>query len=167
MATNFKIILFTFLVLFLLGCSGLAENTSLSIGQPVPTICLGSGNGETVSTAALKGKSFIITFFTTWSEACQNQLRNLRTLQQKHKNIEIIPVALDNKSSTVIGFFKRNELPFNPLFDKKKEYLDPYQVLIIPTSYLVDKKGNLRKIYVNFDDSIGSMMDNDVSDLLK
>ncbi len=167
MIKQFRTILFAFTAVFLLSSACLAENSSMSIGQPVPPISLVSNNGETVNTSALKGKPYIITFFTTWSETCQNQLRHLKTLQQKHKNIEIVPIALDNKTSTVTSFFKRNDIPFNPLFDKKKEYLDPYQVLIIPTSYLVDKKGHLNKIYVNFDDSIRDMMNEDVGELLR
>lgn len=124
-------------------------------------------NGQRVNTIALIGKPFIITFFTTWSQACQNQLGDLKILVQKHKGIEVVPIALDNKIITVTNFFAKNGLPFSPLFDKKKEYLDPYQVLIIPTTYLVDKKGNLRKIYVNFDDTISDMMNEDVAELLK
>ena len=133
------------LVATILCCPTYSEGQTLAIGQPVPSIMLPSVTGDTFNTATLKGKPYIISFFTTWSETCQNALHFFNNAKLQNKGIEVVSISLDNKSSIVANYFKKNAINFTALFDKKKDSLDTFQVLIIQHLSLLIKKAISRK----------------------
>ncbi len=154
------------LVLVTITCS-CAENTSLQIGTQTPIISLPSINGEVFSTETLLGKPYLLTFYTTWSQSCINNLKSLQDIKNKHNGINIVAVSFDKKISVVDSFLKNNGFSFISLIDKKQKNLDAFHVIIIPMTLLIDKNGTIKSIYRDFDNSIKNSMDEDIQKLLK
>jgi len=160
-----NVLLFLFAILLVsLNLSGpvKAENSSLNVGSPVPLLELPTLAGGTFNTLELRGKPFILTFYSTWSQTCLEDLKFLQTLKEKFSSLKIVAVSFDNKASSVSSFLKKHDLSFISLIDKKQTCLDEFQILVIPTSYLVDADGILRNMYVSFDDLIRGSMTADV-----
>ncbi|MCX5749870.1 MAG: TlpA disulfide reductase family protein [Candidatus Saganbacteria bacterium] len=159
-------ILVVLLIFFCISGPSKAENSVLNIGSPAPEIVLPLVNGGSFTSIQLKGKAYILTFFSTWSDSCLENLRFLQGLKEKNDGLEVVAVSLDNKASSVASFLRKNGLSFISLIDKKKKYLDEFEILVIPTTYFIDRDGILKNQYVSFDDIVMASMTADVSLLL-
>ena len=74
-------------------------------------------------------------------------------------------VSLNKKISKVQPFVDKNKLTFTILIDKKYKSLDLFRILIIPTTFIVDKNGILKNIYVDFDENIQKVLEKEVKKL--
>ena len=152
-------------ILFCAATAGASES-SLKIGSPAPELRLTALTGAVYDLSSAKGKTVILSFFTTWSRSCLDQLKFLSALNEKYSGLDVVAVSLDNKSSLVKSFIEKNDLTVTPLIDKKRSYLDAFHILIIPTAFLIDNTGILRNIYVDFDETIKESITADVNTLL-
>lgn len=144
-----------------------AGSQSLSINSKIPPLELPQFSGEIFNLNSIIEKPIILTFFTTWSKTCIEHLNFLKSIQNKHKNsIEIIAVALDSNISAIDSFKKNNNFPFVILSDKRNRYVNKYQILIIPSTFLIDKDKYLKNIYVDYDEIIAKSIAQDVIELL-
>ena len=70
------------------------------------------------------------------------------TYEKLHKRgFEVVGINLDDKEPAVRRFIKEKELPWPQHFDGKgweNRFALQYGIFIIPTTWLVDKSGNLR-----------------------
>lgn len=160
-----KIIAVLMAVLFCAAAAWASEG-SLQIGSPAPELQLTALTGATYDLSSAKGKTVILSFFTTWSSSCLDQLKFLSALNEKHPGLDVVAVSFDNKSSLVKTFLEKNALTITALIDKKHTYLDEFHILIIPTAFLIDSTGVLRNIYVDFDETIKESITADVNALL-
>jgi len=148
---------------------GLAVADTPKVGLPAPKLELPNLKGETVSLSSLQGEKIVIlTFWTTWSKTCSDELIFLQKLYNKYegKNLEILAVSFDSKTTNLQSFINKNNITFPVLTDKKHRYLDKYCILIIPTTFLIDKSGILQNIYVDFDAVIRKNLEKDLAELL-
>ncbi|MEK7376199.1 MAG: TlpA disulfide reductase family protein [Candidatus Margulisiibacteriota bacterium] len=160
-----KIIALLILVVVLAAVAWASE-ASLKVGSPAPELRLTSLSGAAYDLNSAKGKTVILSFFTTWSRSCLDQLKFLSALNEKHPGLDVVAVSFDNKSSLVKSFLEKNALAITALIDKKHKYLDEFHILIIPTAFLIDSSGVLRNIYVDFDETIKESIIADVNGLL-
>lgn len=150
----------------LLGLACTTKASALEVGGPAPDLSLTKLNGSSFDLTSLRGKPVLLSFYTTWSDSCLGNLKFLSSLNKNLKGVEIVTVAFENKPSTVASFLKKHNLDLVTLLDSKKTSIKDYQILIIPMTFLIDAKGTIDKIYVDFDDSVKESMINDVRSLL-
>lgn len=84
--------------------------------------------------------------------------------KEKSNQVEILAVNLTNLQKNiaeVADFSKKHKLPFPVLLDRYGEIADTYQAITIPTSYVIDSKGVIRKKVV------GPMDKNLLAELIK
>lgn len=139
----------------------------MSIGTPIPALALPDTSGSITDLSSYKGKNILLTFYTTWSKSCADNLKFQKAIADTNKGIEVVAVAFDNKLSNVRDFLSRNGLEMTSLIDKKNRYLNEFHILIIPTTFLIDKTGTIKGVYVDFDNQIKSSMIADAEDLTK
>lgn len=138
----------------------------IQIGNPIPSIELPSVTGNAINTDSLKDSAMLLTFFSTWSKPCLDNLLAIQQLSEKFKGLKVVAVSFDKKSAAVDTFLKNNGLDLTCLIDKKQKYLDTFHILMIPTTFLVDKNGNLKKVYIDYDDSFKESMTADIIEVL-
>lgn len=130
--------------------------TMPSVGNPPPELALPNLQNETVNIADFAGKPVILTFFTSWSKSCSEELAVLNKIYNEYKKqgLKVVAVSFDRKTKVVDEFAKENKLDFELLIDKKLKSLDNYAILIIPTTFVIDREGKLANIYVDFDENV-------------
>ena len=160
-----KTLIFLFFC-FLLGSFAVCNSASLKLGSQIPGLKLPTLSGASYDLASDRGKTVIITFYSTWSRSCLDQLEFLNSLSSSNKKLEVVAVALDKNTSAVKAFLEKNGFKFTALIDKRMKSLTSFQILIIPTAFLIDSTGVLRNIYVDFDDATKGSIAADVKDLL-
>ena len=91
-----------------------------------------------------KGKIMILNFWATWCAPCKKEMPSLEKLAQNYPDLNIFPINLEtpNKKRTS-NFYKELEIVnldifFDPDFNLPKKF----KMRGLPTTILIDKKGN-------------------------
>ena len=69
------------------------------------------------------------------------------------KGLKIIAVNLDSNHSDAKKFLQKNPAKFTIAYDPDGATPQKYKLQVMPTSYLIDKKGNLLKVHKGFKNS--------------
>jgi len=95
-----------------------------------------------------RGKVIMLNFWATWCPPCRRELPSMERLHQKLKSSDFVVLALDQmEDSDQIFTFTGDigiDLTFPILFDRDSSVARAYGVMGLPTTYLIDKKGNVR-----------------------
>ncbi len=118
------------------------------IGKPLD-IRFTALDGREVDLAKLKGKVVLVEF---WSTTCGPCIAEMPTVKAAYQNLhergfEVVAISLDDKASALRRFIKEKELPWPQYFDGKgweNQFAVQFGIFSIPTTWLVDKRGNLR-----------------------
>lgn len=126
----------------------------LKEGEMPPDFELSSLDGETIKLSDYKGKKVILNFWATWCPPCKAEMPHMQQFYETKadkQNVEIIAVNLtyaervSNKRSKVETFRNEYKLTFPILLDENGEVGKTYRPITIPTSYLIDTNGIIRK----------------------
>ncbi len=120
------------------------------VGKKAPDFQLQTLAGKEINLSDMKGKKVILNFWATWCPPCKAEMPHMQEFYQVQKgnNVEILAVNLTTaeKDSNNIGQFVNDYgLTFPILLDSNGEIGDTYQAFTIPTSYIIDSKGTIRK----------------------
>jgi peroxiredoxin len=123
--------------------------SNLGIGEPVKAFNLSDLAGNTVSPEKFKGKVLLIDFWATWCPPCRKEIPNLKKdfAELNPKGFEILGISLDTDRKKLDDYIKDNNLKWTMTYSGKgwkDDTVDKFGVHSIPSTWLVDKKGNLR-----------------------
>jgi peroxiredoxin len=107
-------------------------------------------NGKTLSLKDFKGKTCIINFWATWCPACEEEIRKLNELYQRYKNegLVVIGIALDKDSLNLVEpFVRRKKIGYPILKGDEQVLLGLDDFSGVPTTLIVDQKGDINKKY--------------------
>ncbi len=122
----------------------------LERGQIAPDFTLQTLSGESITLSQLKGKKVILNFWATWCPPCKQEMPHLQEYYEKYaeeENVEIVAVNLtytDGSEEIVQQFVDSYELTF-PIPLMEQEGLNAtYEVLTIPSTFMIDSKGRIQ-----------------------
>lgn len=97
-----------------------------------------------------RGKVVMINFWATWCPPCVQEMPAMERLYRKHREAGFVMVAvsLDANSKVVPPFVARHKLSFPIALDPKMEIANAYSVRALPSSFLVDRSGNLAALAI-------------------
>lgn len=137
-------------------CIAAAAETAPKIGSESPGLQLTSLNGKLIRLEDFRGeKKVILVFFTSWSESCRGELETLREFHAENAvSVEVLAVSFDKKNKELKNYASKADFPFPILHDKKLSSIDAFQILILPTTFCINKDGIIEKIFVDYDDNV-------------
>lgn len=152
------------LALFSIGSSAFA----LEAGEKAPVINL-PGPGGNVDLAALKGKVVYLDFWASWCAPCKQSFPWMNEIQSKYRDagLQIVAVNLDTKAAEAQKFLSAVPANFSIAFDPKGESAQRYQVKAMPSSYLIDRKGNIQLVHTGFNQGTRDKLEAAVIQALK
>lgn len=143
------------------------KSGSVKEGFQAPDFELTTLDGKKVKLSDYRGQKVILNFWASWCPPCKAEMPHMQKFYEKNKdnNITILAVnltSLDKGSEAVQTFIKKNKLTFPVLLDEKGEVGKTYQAVAIPTSYIIDQKGIIRKKMISpmDEDMMKNFMDN-------
>ena len=161
----------TMLRLLVLCCTIMFAQSSFSAsaGQTAPNFKLpGIKTGNLMSLKSLRGKVVYLDFWASWCGPCRQSLPLLNDLRKelRRKGFEVLAVNLDEEKSDAKAFLKQFPVSYPVLLDPKGKVPLKYDLPGMPTSYLIDRKGKIRKVHVGFKKQDMSKIRKEVMSLL-
>jgi thiol-disulfide isomerase/thioredoxin len=126
----------------------------LSFGQQpsapkkkVPEIVLKDTSGKDVKLSSLKGKVVLIDFWASWCGPCRRANKHLKKLYEdyKEKGLEIFSISVDDSKIAWKRAIKEDKTSWLHVIDEKN-LANAWRIQYIPTTFLVDREGNLAAI---------------------
>jgi thiol-disulfide isomerase/thioredoxin len=124
--------------------------------------------GKEVGSDSFAGKSLLITFFATWCPPCIQEIPNLIEVQNEFgpKKFSVVALSVDQKGKTVVKrMVEKKNINYPVMMADSSVTRDFGGVYGIPTSFLVNKKGNVVKKYTGYIPH--SVLVNDIKQVLQ
>lgn len=113
------------------------------------------GNEHTLSD--YKGKVVFLNFWATWCPPCRKEMPDIEELYKEYNfnKDEVVFLGVANPSSKdypnnqdvekddIISFLEENGYSFPTVFDESGEVLHNYNISAFPTTFMIDKEGNI------------------------
>jgi thiol-disulfide isomerase/thioredoxin len=118
------------------------------VGKPVD-IKFSAIDGREIDVQALKGKVVLIDFWATWCGPCMAELPNLKAAFDKlhAKGFEIVGISVDRERDALEKVVSDRKIAWPQYFEEGgNKFAEKFEIVPIPTMWLVDKKGNLRDL---------------------
>ncbi|HHF52816.1 MAG TPA: TlpA family protein disulfide reductase [candidate division WOR-3 bacterium] len=144
-----KIKLFTTLIILLfIGIGGAEEKTK------APEFTINTIDGKKISLSNYKGKPVILDFWATWCGPCRMEIPGFVELKKKYGDkIEILGISLDRSEKQVVKFKEAYKINYPVAMATReivKTYSNIYRIMYIPTTFIIDRNGNVYDIYVGY-----------------
>jgi peroxiredoxin len=122
---------------------------ALAPQKPAPQFSLAARGGKTVNLAQYKGQVVMINFWATWCGPCRQEMPLLESIYKKYSKMgfTMLGVNVEPDSKPAEDWLKATPVSFPILFDTKSEVSKMYEVAGMPSTVIVDRKGNVRVIH--------------------
>jgi thiol-disulfide isomerase/thioredoxin len=130
--------------------------TAEAFGQ-APLFSVQTLDGKTLSLSDLKGKGVVVNFWATWCPPCRAEIPEMIELQNEYATqFTFIGIAINDQEEKVNAFISQKGVNYPVAMDNGLSVL--YGKLIqgglqsIPTSFAIDKNGNIVDVIVGMAD---------------
>jgi cytochrome c biogenesis protein CcmG/thiol:disulfide interchange protein DsbE len=103
------------------------------------------GDSRTISLEKFKGKVVYLDFWASWCDPCRKSFPWMNGMMARFdsKKFAIVAVNLDPSKKDAIKFLENAPADFDIAYDPDGKVASQYNLQAMPSSYLIDKKGNL------------------------
>jgi peroxiredoxin len=97
-----------------------------------------------------RGKVVMVNFWATWCPPCLEEMPAMERLYRRHKDagFTLVAVSVDTDAAKVKPFLASNKLTFPVGLDPRMELANTYAVRALPSSFIVDRAGNLAALAI-------------------
>lgn len=122
------------------------------MAAPAAAFELADRAGGTVSLASLKGQVVLINFWATWCGPCRKEMPLLEQIQKKYAPLgfTMLGVNVEEDTRLMDTFLKDVPVTFPILLDPANGVSKLYDVAAMPSTVIVDRKGNVRYIHQGY-----------------
>jgi thiol-disulfide isomerase/thioredoxin len=122
------------------------------VNRAAPDFSLKSRAGQTVSLASLRGKVVLINFWATWCGPCRKEMPLLEQLSRKYEPLgfTVLGVNVEQDSRLADVFLKDVKVTFPILLDPANGVSKLYDVAAMPSTVIVDRRGNVRFVHQGY-----------------
>lgn len=115
------------------------------VGKPAPELAAADLKGNPIRLSALKGKTVLLDFWTTWCPPCRADAPALDKLYRKYagKDLEIVGISVSEDRAIVEKFLGEHPHSYPVVLTTENEMPRPYQVRVFPTYIVIDPSGNV------------------------
>ncbi|QPA32722.1 TlpA disulfide reductase family protein [Thermaerobacillus caldiproteolyticus] len=128
--------------------AGQSKEVGLSVRDTAPDFALKTIDGQSIHLSDFRGKPVIVNFWTTWCPPCREEMPAMQKFYQEYKNeVQLLAVHLTSQDERqkVEPFIQKYGITFPVVLDEKGKILKLYNIQTLPTSYLIDSNGVIRK----------------------
>jgi peroxiredoxin len=116
------------------------------LDKPAPDFELKDLQGNRWSLQELRGKVVVLNFWFTTCAPCIQEMPELNKLVQSYNGKEVVFLALAFNDTKQLNTFLQKQAFNYTILPDSREVNNKYQVSSYPTSMVIDKEGNVKKI---------------------
>ena len=126
------------------------------------------GNSGSVSLKKYKNQVVIVDFWASWCIPCKYSFPWLNEMQERYgeDGLKVIGINVDKDKAMAEKFLEHVPASFDIAYDPEGEVADLYSLKVMPSSFLIDRDGNLVHAHKGFKTNDGSRMEDMIRDLL-
>ena len=145
----------------------LSANSVLA-GQSAPNLTLKKLDNSSFQISDLKGEVVYVDFWATWCPPCRKSFPWMEAMHQRYKDLgfQVVAISLDNKRGVVDQFLKTMETSFTIAHDPSGDSATAFKVKGMPSSYLIDRRGNIHKTHMGFNERDKAILESEIKNLL-
>jgi thiol-disulfide isomerase/thioredoxin len=158
----------------LLAAAAIALSTqaaALESGAPVPELALPRLDepAQSLSLASLRGSVVYVDFWASWCVPCRQSMPALDAMYRRNRRrgFSVVGVNKDVSSTDAERFLKRVSVSFPLVRDGEDALARAFGVKAMPSGYLVDRKGVVRKVHLGFTAETAAALEIEIENLLK
>jgi thiol-disulfide isomerase/thioredoxin len=116
---------------------------------PAPQFALAARGGSEVNLAQYKGQVVMINFWASWCGPCRTEMPLLENIYKKYNKLgfTLLGVNVEPDSKAADDWLKETPVSFPILYDKDSKVSRLYDVSGMPSTVIIDRKGNLRTVH--------------------
>ena len=138
-----------------------------AFAQKAPTFEL-PGDNKSINLAKLKGKVVYLDFWASWCDPCRKSFPWMNDIHSRYDNkkFTIIAVNLDSNKKDAMKFLEKVPANFDIAYDPEGNVATKYDLKAMPTSYLIDKTGQLVFAHKGYREGDAADIENKIRKLL-
>ncbi|MBU8914230.1 MAG: TlpA family protein disulfide reductase [Spirochaetales bacterium] len=119
---------------------------------PSEDFVLATLEGDEQALADYHGKVVFLNFWATWCPPCREEMPSMQTLYDELSDdgLEIVAVNVLEAEDTVSAFVEENGFTYPVLLDRDGRVSLRYSVRAYPTTYILDRAGNVIAVRQGF-----------------
>ncbi|RKU21577.1 hypothetical protein C6499_21495 [Candidatus Poribacteria bacterium] len=117
------------------------------IGKLAPDFQVTDLKGETLSLEKYRGQVVLLDFWATWCGPCITEMPKIKKTYEKYRDqqFQIIGISLDRSKEPLETYIEEEKLAWIHYWDQSREIRTLYGVWGIPSAFLIDGDGIIRK----------------------
>jgi thiol-disulfide isomerase/thioredoxin len=186
MTRIFAFCLFTFYFLLVLACNPARPvsvsnqpvrinnvpqtNAPLPPAKPIEEMYWAKFDGQIEKIKDLQGKVIVLDFWATYCGPCLQAIPHFVELQKKHSDLQVVGLHVGGEEDRPKVPEFADKLKINYTLATPEDALSNFifaGTTNIPQTAIFDKKGNLIKKFIGFDESIKTDIDKTIAEALK
>jgi len=132
-------------------------------GQPAPDFTLTTLDGNEATLSDYAGQVVVVNFWATWCPPCKAEMPDIHDYYQANqdKGLTVLAVNAQEDENTVSRFIESTGFTFPVLLDSQGKVEQQYQVRSFPSTFVIDRDGNVVYIHVGLitPDVLSSVID--------
>jgi cytochrome c biogenesis protein CcmG/thiol:disulfide interchange protein DsbE len=139
-----------------------------ALAEPAPSFTLPAYRGA-VSLDSLRGRVVYLDFWASWCDPCRKSFPWMEDMQKKYgaKGLTVVAVNLDSKQENADKFLDNHPASFHVAFDPAGKVAKSYKVKGMPSSYLIDRAGQIVESHIGFREKEAAPLEKKIVELLE
>ncbi len=115
-----------------------------AVAAPAPEFQL-EGQQKLIKLSDYRGQIVYLDFWASWCQPCRKSFTWMNKMQSLYgeEGFKIIAINLDDSRQKADRFLRKIPANFTVAFDPRGNTAETYNVKAMPSSYLIDKQGNV------------------------
>lgn len=137
--------------------------------EPLKLVLPQYPHGGLVDFATLRGHVVLLDVWATWCEPCRDALPTYEALNKEYapRGLKVFALNVDEDQSLIAPFLAETKVTLPVLLDKSGQAAEKVlKVRLMPTSFLIDKRGNIRHIHEGFAEEFLQQYQTEIETLL-